>query len=729
MENVAETNHRVRFKVFELDTHTRELFRDGIRVRLQGQPIEVLEMLLERPGELVTREQLRKKLWPQDTFVDFEHSLNSAVTRLREALGDKAEGPKFIETLPRLGYRFVAPVTDGENDATISAPIIDIATHHPELVAQPISVVHSQLDPKEARVKSDRTHWVFASGVAVIVMCGTAFVWYIRRPLPPPRIANTEQITQDVKWAYKAPLGMDENRIYIRTEPPGLRQVPITGGEISTTTLLLPWSFPESAYISDVSPDGSEALVRGFSAVKPTILPMWIMSTSGIPIRYVGRAYDGAWSPDGKQVIFSSDEDRVYTVPSGGGEPHLLFTSKVGTPWRFSWCPDGKRIRFSVGYGQIWEISSDGSNLREFLPKMRGSRAKCCGRWTPDGDYYVFTSSELPFINPLHGGQLWALDERRGGLRGASPDPVQLTSNPLQWIYPVISPDSRTIYATGIVNNGELVRLDSRSGRFEPFLGGISAMSMEFSRDGKQVVYVSYPGRKIWRANSDGTGKTLLGEPPGEPVGGLHWSPDGSKILYYAGFEVFVIPAPGGSPVRLPIKNTGYEPAASWSPDSRSIVYRLFQPLQPEKHQIEILDLTTNQSVPLPPATKPMFAPKWSPDGRYIFASGGVPGTRSAVFDNRAQNWIYFTESPPVDVAVWSHDSRYVYITSDVAVDKAIYRLSVPGGKVERIADLKGLKSTGTWGGWFGLDPNDTPLLLRDAGTVEIYALRLAMDQ
>ena len=123
MENAVGTNHRVRFKVFELDLHTRELYRNGIRLRMQGQPIDVLEMLLEQPGELVTREQLRKRLWPEDTFVDFEHSLNSTINRLRDILGDRAEDPKFIETLPRLGYRFVAPVenANGRASATIAS--------------------------------------------------------------------------------------------------------------------------------------------------------------------------------------------------------------------------------------------------------------------------------------------------------------------------------------------------------------------------------------------------------------------------------------------------------------------------------------------------------------------------------------------------------------------------------------------------------------------------------
>src|SRR5688572_9941979 len=100
----------IRFGLFEFDPQSGELRKQGIKIRLQGQPVEILSMLLARPGQLVTREELEKKLWSADTFVDFERSLNAAMKRLRAALGDSAETPRFIETLARRGYRFIAPV-------------------------------------------------------------------------------------------------------------------------------------------------------------------------------------------------------------------------------------------------------------------------------------------------------------------------------------------------------------------------------------------------------------------------------------------------------------------------------------------------------------------------------------------------------------------------------------------------------------------------------------------
>src|SRR5215471_1726573 len=122
MESTARTR-KVRFGPFDVDLRSGELRKHGIRLKLQDQPFQVLALLLERPGDLVTREELRQKLWPADTFVDFDTGLNNAVKKLRDALGDTAEGPRYIETLPRRGYRFIAQVENGNGDLGSSTAI------------------------------------------------------------------------------------------------------------------------------------------------------------------------------------------------------------------------------------------------------------------------------------------------------------------------------------------------------------------------------------------------------------------------------------------------------------------------------------------------------------------------------------------------------------------------------------------------------------------------------
>jgi DNA-binding winged helix-turn-helix (wHTH) protein len=115
VENAVQAPSPIRFGVFEVDLRTGELRKSGIKLRLSGQPFQVLAILLERPGEVITREELQKRIWP-DTFVDFEHNLNTAVNKIREVLGDSAENPRFVETVPRRGYRLIGPLEQRDAD-------------------------------------------------------------------------------------------------------------------------------------------------------------------------------------------------------------------------------------------------------------------------------------------------------------------------------------------------------------------------------------------------------------------------------------------------------------------------------------------------------------------------------------------------------------------------------------------------------------------------------------
>ena len=131
-----------RFGVFEIDLSAGELRKNGVKQRLQGQPFQVLTVLLERAGEVVTREELQQKLWPSDTFVDFDHSLNTAINKVREALGDSASSPRFVETLARRGYRFIAPV---QTDAPAPKPETPAATAQTAPV-RPVEPLHPELE-------------------------------------------------------------------------------------------------------------------------------------------------------------------------------------------------------------------------------------------------------------------------------------------------------------------------------------------------------------------------------------------------------------------------------------------------------------------------------------------------------------------------------------------------------------------------------------------------------
>ena len=163
---------RIRFGVFEVDLQARELRKQGFKVKLQEQPFQILSMLLERPGEIVTREEIRKRLWPADTFVDFDSGLNRATNRLRESLGDDAENPRFVETAPRRGYRFIAPVhTPDEDPVEIAVPRLEISA--------PTEISDS------GAVR--RIRWIFGYGalLSAAVLLGLAFA--------PPKIFRSFQ--------------------------------------------------------------------------------------------------------------------------------------------------------------------------------------------------------------------------------------------------------------------------------------------------------------------------------------------------------------------------------------------------------------------------------------------------------------------------------------------------------------------------------------------------------
>lgn len=134
MDEASGTPRIIRFGVFEVDFRSGELRKQGLKVKLQEQPFQVLAALLEQPGEVITRETLRRRMWPADTFVDFDHSLSTAINKIREALGDSAENPRFVETLPRRGYRFIAPVDQAGHlpapttvESRLTAPLLSIS--------------------------------------------------------------------------------------------------------------------------------------------------------------------------------------------------------------------------------------------------------------------------------------------------------------------------------------------------------------------------------------------------------------------------------------------------------------------------------------------------------------------------------------------------------------------------------------------------------------------------
>ncbi len=706
----AATSRVVRFGLFELDLDARELRKSGVRIKLQEQPFQILAMLVGRPGAIVTRDELQRTLWPGDTFVDFDLSLNSAVKKLRQALNDDSENPRFVETLYRRGYRFIAPVSGAPNPEQI--PLVEIG-----------SLSAASAEPMSSRAASDvltrRKRSIFYLAILLLLfIVGAAAYWLA--PSRQPTILGYTQITHDARG--KGLVSTDAERLYF-AELQGDRavasQVSVAGGE--TSVLATPF---ENAGPFSVAPNGS-ALLLGVFRYTAQGMELWSLPLpSGAARRLGDFVIDSAtWSPDGSRLLFSKGPE-IYVAKSDGSEPRKLAT--VGSQvFGIRVSPDGGRLRFDVvdprnGASAIWEMRRDGTGLHPLLPGWNSNPRECCGNWTPDGKYFLFQSFRDGRTS------LWALAEKSAWL-SREPKPVQLTNGPLDFNSPVASKDGRRIFAVGSQPRGELVRYDSKSG-FAPYFGGISATDLAFSADGKWVAYISVPEGQLWRSRVDGSQRLQLTFDP-MTAALPRWSPDGKRIVFMGttlktGWRAYLISSDGpGLRELIPGAEAGYDPG--WSADGKSIVLTLNEAGSPSSMPtgpgIVILDSVTGKISPLPGA-KQFFSPRWSPDGRYIAALTNDSGTLM-LFDRVRQQWEQLVKMP-MGYPSWSHDGQYIYFDTTFTQDANVFRVRISDHKVERLVSLKEMRRySGDLGSWTGLTPDDSPLLVRDTGSKEIYAL------
>jgi Tol biopolymer transport system component len=246
---------------------------------------------------------------------------------------------------------------------------------------------------------------------------------------------------------------------------------------------------------------------------------------------------------------------------------------------------------------------------------------------------------------------------------------------------------------------------------------GLSAEGLDFSRDGKWVAYVTFPEGSLWRSRVDGSDKLQLSFAPLQ-VYLPRWSPDGKRIAFQGllpsqHWRMYIISGDGGSPqeVREGQGNIG------WSPDGSSVAFG--ETPDGTSPQIHLFDLKTRQMTNLPSSER-FCCPRWSPDGRYISAERSEPESLW-LFDFATRDWQQLTTMGG-NFPNWSHDGKYLYFESFENKGSAWYRVRVKDRMLERLASFKDLRRAGTYA-WSGLGPDDSPLLLRDVGTEEVYAL------
>ena len=709
----------LRFGVFEVDVPQGEMRKSGIRIKLQDQPFQILVILLERRGELVTREELREKLWPADTFVDFDHSLNSAIKKLREALGDQAENPRFIETLHRRGYRFIAPVEGPLGASGVGTVSLEGA--------------ESGKAGQAAGEESAGTavpRWMSIAGAVAVLLAAVGVVAWRVAPSPVPRVVNFTQLTKDgaaklnvlSTGSIPPPIVTDGSRLYFTETQRGggnaIAQVSVTGGE----TAVIPAPFVNVGVLG-ISPSGSDLLAYTWLANEIHV-PLWIVPVLGGSPRRVGEVtQDASWSSDG-QFVLTRDHDILVAQSDGTGARMLV--RAVGLPVWARWSPDGKVLRFTEhdpkkDSSSLWEVSADGTHLHPILPDWSSHGAACCGTWTPDGKYFIFQSTRNGRTD------LWAIREKQGLWRKADREPVQLTAGPMSVSLPLPSQDGKKLFALGTQLRGELVRYDAKSGEFLPYMDGISATGVVFSREGDWAAYIAYPGRTLWRSKGDGTERLQLTFAPQEALA-PRWSPDGKRIVFVGrnpgqGWRLNVVAAEGGSsPQELLPGNEG-QAGPDWSPDGSFVVFGGF----PEEisgdasaTSIHLLDLKTHQTSILP-GSEGLYCPRWSPDGLYISATS-ADGQKLKLFNVANRNWSELGDLPE-GCPTWSHDGKNLYFQSWDAKEPALFRMRIADRKRERLAAINLRRAEADWLWWNGLAPDDSPLVLRDESSEEIYAL------
>ncbi len=705
------------FRFDDVEVREREfsLVKAGEVLTVEPKAFRTLLFLLRNPQRLISKEELLNAVWG-DTAVG-DGSLTRSIFLLRRLLGDDTRNPRYIETVATVGYRFVCKVELAEDArATMEQPnkpgqtggdsvgsTGNIDAPAPQVQIQNGTDGEAQTGPKKKQRGLGLPKWLLPG--AVICVAGlVAAVWYLRRPLPPPQITAYTKITHDGRL--KRLVGTDGNRLYFnQNSPNAMAQVGVTGGE----TAQIPVTVPHFDRLVDVSPDGSSFLI-GSPVERTPGHELWSVRQLGGSFRRLTDAatMGAAFSPDGNWVAYSTYEGDIYVVRSDGTGAHKLATPG-GLSRYLTWSPDGSTIRFSND-GWICEMSSNGSNLHRVLPAWHTSDQRG-GRWSPDGKFFLL----------LSGRQIWAIDERRRPLRHSPTEPIRLTSGPINWERPVASKDGKKIFAVGTNPRGELSRFDSQSKQFSPFLGGISAESVSFSKDGRFITYVSFPEGILWKANRDGSSPVQLTEPPIYVVN-PRWSPDGTQIVFndLSSDTIYIVSTAGSSPGRLlpNDKEIGGDP--SWSADGRKIVFSSGVGGGDPTSDLRILDMTSHRVTALPGSVG-TYSPRWSPDGRYIAA---LLGAGLQIFDVQTQRWSALITPADPNFPTWARDSRFIYFLR-YGPDQGVYRIRPTGGEAERVADLKDMHLTGYFGFWFGLDPTDAPLLLRDIGSDDIYALTL----
>ena len=632
MAEPSQTVGSIRFGRFELSADTGELRKDGVRLKLSGQAIQVLVMLAASPGKLVTREELQQKLWPGASFGDPEHGLNAAVNKLRETLGDSATEPKYIETVPGRGYRFIAALESQGGTPEPRAP---------------------EPDPPRP------PWWKRKATVAVAACVVVAGLLY---PVLAPRIEGLRRQSEFERMTVVPLTTMPGSVEFVSFSP--------DGSQIAYT-----WQGDDDAWDLYVQVIGAEKVLR--------------------LTNHVGLIYGMAWSPDGKNIALwrrvRNNESGVYLVSPLGG-PMRKVASIHGVNWygnKVAWSPDSKQIAFVDGP----EDPNTGWTEHLFrlsLDSLERTRVKTDCKLTttpafsPRGDYLAWSCPEnMSYVSiqleRLGDGSVTELARGLDGVGG------------LAW-----SGDGRrVIYSTGYTG-GDLweIALD-RPNRPEKLPFGQGASDLAVTIAGNRLAFnQNHKIVNIWRLNLSEPqphAERLVASSREQHA--PKYSPDGAQIAFDSNrtgsTEIWVSDADGLNAVQLTsfgVRQTG---TARWSPDSKRIA---FDSRVGGEANIYIVDPRGGAPKKLNIDLHDNSEPSWSHDGAWIYFANGEDAQHPSLWKVPSEGGHATQVAPfPARIPTESPDGQYIYFHRN----SELWRVNMGGTDEEQVQGMPRLCNVG----------------------------------
>ena len=686
MAEVVPSSRIVRFGTFEVDLQAGELRKSGVKLRLTGQPFQVLTILLERPGEVVTREELQKRLWP-DTFVDVDHNLNTAINKIREVLGDSAESPRFVETLPRRGYRFIAQV-EGKK----------------------VSVLPGDSGaPPGARLSWSRPTSI--GFILFVILAAAGALIYVRphaASSTSPKQRALTRVTFDDGLQIGATWSPDGRFIAYSSDRGGKFDIwvqQVSGGDPVQITegrgqnWQPDWS-PDGKYIAYRSEDGEGGLF---------VVPA--LGGVGLGRRIATFGYRPRWSPNASQILFQTAQvyglNRIYVVDLDGSAPREIaaeFLSRKAVGLENSvlsaaWHPDGKRVSIWLGQEQpspsFWTLPiAGGAAVKSTLPShlvkqledvaVAGWEQENWGEdstfsWAPSGNAIYFERTSRGVQN------IWKMIVDPETLQGTAIE--RLTTGPGHDTDLAISAGGRMAFTAETQHiRAWVFPFDATRGRLTGAGQALTPPALKvagglgLTRDGSKLAFSGNRSGKLdlWQKSLIDGRESPIAVDDYDRLG-LQWSPDGTRLAYTrtnaGGSQVMLWSSQSRNEEPLTTFTQSFWGVGDWSPDGKWI---LVSGSDGPTREAEILALpvaaaqaeTASRKIASSPGAS-LWQTHFSPDGRWIvfeaatmlpmkaestlYVAHAAGGTWSRLVDGG-----HWDDKPR-----WSPDGNMIYFVSD----------------------------------------------------------------